>query len=151
MQQDSINYSKSTTVRPDKKKGRAQEIDVLIGERLKAVRKQRFLTQEDLADKLGISFQQIQKYENGKNRISFGRVYELSLYLQVPLDSFVSGVEKASMSDNKQAGFIGASGKDIVSEKETNELLKVYYSLEAPKLRKDLLKFIKTMAKSMNT
>lgn len=126
----------------DKKKGRAQKIDLIIGERLKKARKQQRLTQEDLAARLGISFQQIQKYENGKNRISFGRLYELSNYLSVPLDYFVKGISTPPES---------ALEEDMpnVSQKETDELLKVYYSLDDPKLRKNLLKLVKSMAENM--
>lgn len=124
-----------------KTKGRAQDIDKHIGERLKQIRKQKGMTQEDLAEKLGITFQQIQKYENGKNRISFSNMVELSRYLQVSLDSFLDSPALASeMSDQEQVA---------ISQKETDELLKVYYSLEDPKLRKNLVKLVKSMADNM--
>ncbi len=136
----------------DKKKGHAQEIDQLIGGRLKEIRKMKGFTQEDVADKLGISFQQVQKYENGKNRISFSRLYELSKFMKTPLESFVSGVEQANlssgMSDMAQTPITSAHHATI-SQKETDELLKIYYSLEDPQLRKNLLTFIKTMAKNL--
>ena len=127
----------------NKKKGRAQEIDQHVGERLKQIRKQKGLTQDDLAEKLGVSFQQIQKYENGKNRISYSKMVELSQFLKVSLDSFIAGFGQNSqgMSDNVQ--------ESLVSQKETDELLKVYYSLEDPKLRKNLLKLVKSMAENM--
>lgn len=145
-QQATIAYPTS-----DKKKGHAQKIDQLIGERLKELRKIKKLTQEDVAEKLGISFQQIQKYENGKNRISFSRLYEISNFMKVPLESFVSNVERTTAtgaSDNFQAQLKSAQ-HDNVSQKETDELLKIYYTLEDPKLRKNLLKFIKTMAENL--
>lgn len=132
-QQATIDYGDQ-----DKKKGRAQDIDKHIGERLKQIRKQKGMTQEDLAEKLGISFQQIQKYENGKNRISFSNMVELSRYLNVSLDSFLDSPSLASgLSDSNQA---------TVPQKETDELLKVYYSLDDPKLRKNLLQLVKSMA-----
>lgn len=136
-----------------KKKGRAQEIDQYIGERLKLFRKQNRLTQEDLAEMLGISFQQVQKYENGKNRISFGRLYELSTYLKMPLEDFISGfvpdpAAVGGLSDNPQEGIDGQP-MNLISQKETDELLKVYYSLEDPKLRKNLLKLVRSMADNM--
>lgn len=152
MQQESIKYAKLNVKNTDKKKGRAQEIDKLIGERLRLVRKQKYLTQEDLAEKLGISFQQIQKYENGKNRISFGRICELSSYLKEPLNSFISGFEEhiaLGLSDNRQDNLSGYDETHLANDKETSELLKVYYSIEDPKLRKDLFKLIKSMAKNM--
>ena len=131
----------------DKKKGRAKDIDVLIGARLKEIRKQKRLTQEDLAAMLGISFQQFQKYENGKNRISFANLYELSLRLNIPLEQFTPALdssESLGMADIPQSVLGGSA-----TQKETDELLKVYHSLDNPKLRKDLLKLVKSMAKSM--
>ncbi len=144
-QQTTIDYQLN-----DKKKGQAQEIDQLIGGRLKEIRKKKNLTQEDIADKLGVSFQQIQKYENGKNRISFSRLYELSSFMKEPLESFVTGIkqENLGMSDNSQSP-LDPSYNDSISQKETDELLKIYYSLEDPQLRKNLLKFIKTMAENL--
>lgn len=135
----------------DKKKGRASEIDQLIGARLKEVRKQQRLTQEDLAEKLGVSFQQVQKYENGKNRISFASIYELSNYLNISLEDFMNGVEDnaaSGMNDNPQSKLDKIADKNAVTVKETDELLKVYYSLADPKLRKNLLKLVKSMAQN---
>ncbi len=123
-----------------KKKGRAKDIDLHIGERLKQIRKQKNMTQDFLAEKLGVSFQQIQKYENGKNRISFSSMVELSQLLKVTLDSFIAGFGETDegLSDNNQS--------HLVTQKETDELLRVYYSLDDPKLRKNLLKLVKSMA-----
>ncbi len=153
--QDTIGYSDEGKTDADKKKGRAQEIDKLIGQQLKKFRKLRKMTQEDLAAKLGISFQQIQKYENGKNRITFGRLYELSNFLNVPLSSFVAGIDDpqtlaqtSDMTDNNQSNIAGYD-ENAVTQKETDALLKVYYSLEDPKLRKSLLKLVKSMAENM--
>ena len=139
----------------DKKKGRAREIDQSIGERLKEIRKQKRLTQEDLAVQLGVSFQQIQKYENGKNRISFSRLYELSNFLNVSLDSFVQGVhtqsEALGLSDTPQQPISSSQAENnAVTQREVDELLQVYYSLEDAKLRKNLVKLVKSMVKNMN-
>lgn len=130
----------------DKKKGHAQKIDQLIGARIKEIRKLKKLTQEDAAKKLGVSFQQIQKYENGKNRISFSNLYELSNFMNVPLESFVSDIHGASDHDYPP---LSESQKGSATQKETDELLKIYYSLEDPSLRKNLLKFIKSMAANL--
>lgn len=143
-QQTTIDYLEN-----DKKKGHAQEVDLLIGQRLKEIRKIKNLTQEDIAEKLGVSFQQIQKYENGKNRISFSKLYELSNFLNVPLDSFVTNIERQGIGDKGPSSLPHGVGNDSISQKETDELLKIYYSLEDPKLRKNLLTFIKSMAENL--
>ena len=131
-----------------KKKGRAQDIDVHIGEQLKKFRKMKSLTQKDLGNQLGISFQQVQKYENGKNRISFGRLYELSNLLQVPMESFV-GTAETGLSDNDQAAISGYEDNNKLTQKETNELLKAYHSLKDPQRRTGFVKLVKDMAKNM--
>lgn len=148
-QQDSINYA-STTLDDDKKKGHVQPIDEKIGERLKGIRKKNRLTQADLAQILGVSFQQFQKYENGKNRMSFGSAIALCEYLKMPLDSFVDGLQDVGLADGAaQEGIAGHDGPNIVSQKETDELLKLYYSIEDPKLRKSLLKLVQNMVENM--
>ena len=146
------------------KKGSAETIDLYIGERLKEIRKMQKLTQEFLADKIGVSFQQIQKYENGKNRISVGRLHELSRILKVPFDTFTEGFEETpktlqqhGLSDNSQQGLEGrpqassdnALNENYIAKKEIDEIVSVYYSLGNPKLRKSFLELGKNMAENM--
>ena len=145
-QQESIAYPGN-----DGKKGRAQDIDKQIGQQLRRLRKMRSMTQEDLADRLGVSFQQIQKYENGKNRIPFGRAYELSHFLEVDVAAFLDGVKgslAAGLSDNAQQGIEGAPGL-VKSQKEAEELQKAYFSIKDPKRRSNFVKLVKDMAKTM--
>ena len=143
-----------------KKKGRAQSIDLYVGERLKEIRKMHKITQENLAEKVGVSFQQIQKYENGKNRISVGRLHEFSKLLKTPFDSFFEGYtsEKtnpslyAGMADNKQASISDhpANKTELpVSKKEIADLIQVYYALDNPKLRKSFLNLGKNMVENI--
>ncbi len=70
------------------------EIDVEIGKRLKQARVAKGLTQTDLGDQLGISFQQIQKYEKGRNRIGGGRLYKAARILGVKITYFFDGAER---------------------------------------------------------
>jgi transcriptional regulator with XRE-family HTH domain len=65
----------------------ATAIDALIAERIRAYRKQHRISQSALADKLGVTFQQVQKYEKGVNRIGAGRLYELARIFNVPIQS----------------------------------------------------------------
>lgn len=142
--QEPLSYSEQ-----DGKKGRAQEIDQVIGGQLRKLRKMRNLTQEDLADRLGVSFQQIQKYENGKNRIPFGRAYELSNFLGVDLEAFTNDAGPATgMSDNEQQALEGYNKEQ--SERETEDLQKAYFSIQDPKKRTGFVKLAKDMAKNMH-
>ena len=75
---------------------RASDADVAIGERIRARRNQIQMSQDELGQALGVSFQQIQKYEKGVNRLSSGRLVELAVTLQCSAADLIGGVEKAS-------------------------------------------------------
>lgn len=72
----------------DKKKGRAGDVDAYVGARLKTLRLARGCSQEELARNQGVTFQQIQKYENGTNRMSAGALAKAAKTLGVPVQSF---------------------------------------------------------------
>ena len=72
---------------------RTRPIDQHIGERIRLRRTERGLTQEQLAAALEVSYQQIQKYETGANRISAGRIFEIARHLDVPVDYFFEGLD----------------------------------------------------------
>ncbi|WP_026756660.1 helix-turn-helix domain-containing protein [Sediminimonas qiaohouensis] len=74
-------------------------VDVHVGKKLKTVRILRGMTQTNVADRVDISFQQIQKYELGRNRISASKLFELAGFLDVPPDYFFDGLESGT-SDN---------------------------------------------------
>jgi len=137
-----------------KKKGRATSVDEYVGVQLRQRRALLGLTQEQLAEKVGITFQQIQKYENGANRVSASRLFEFSQVLDIPVSFFFEDYhipEKTALSyglsDTDQAPFEGPD--DVMKRKETLELIRVYYSIENPKLRKDLFKLVKSMAENL--
>lgn len=135
-----------------KKKGRANSIDEHVGLQLRQRRALLGLSQERLAEQVGITFQQIQKYENGANRVSASRLYEFSKVLEIPVtfffENYGSNENKAyGFAEGDQAGFEGPD--DVLKRKETIELIRVYYSIENPKLRKDLFKLVKSMAESL--
>ena len=137
-----------------KKKGRANSIDEHVGVQLRQRRALLGLSQEKLADQVGITFQQIQKYENGANRVSASRLYEFSKVLEIPVtfffESYGSNENKSlGFAEGDQAGFEGPD--DVLKRKETIELIRVYYSIENPKLRKDLFKLVKSMAESLKS
>ena len=77
-------------------KGSATKVDEFVGARVRERRKQLGLSQERLADTLGVSFQQVQKYEIGINRVAAGRLYDISNSLDVDIGYFFKGVEKAT-------------------------------------------------------
>lgn len=137
-----------------KTKGGPSQVDVHVGQRLRVRRALLGLSQEKLADALGLTFQQIQKYERGTNRVSAGRLYSLSKILDVPISYFFEqfgdareGGSLVGLSDNAQDSF---HGEDLLNSKETLDLIRTYYSVQDPEARKDILKFIKSMAEKIS-
>ena len=135
-----------------KKKGRANSIDEHVGLQLRQRRALLGLSQERLAEQVGITFQQIQKYENGANRVSASRLYEFSKVLEIPVTFFFENYgsnenKLLGFAEGEQAGFEGPD--DVMKRKETIELIRVYYSIGNPKLRKDLFKLVKSMAENL--
>ncbi len=135
-----------------KTKGTPDPVDVHVGQRLRVRRSLLGLSQEKLAESIGLTFQQIQKYERGMNRISAGRLYQFSQILGVPVTYFYDQLANAvkayssasyGMADNHQDSF--AAG-DLMQNKETIDLVKAYYTIENQDIRKDILKFVKSMA-----
>ncbi|MEM7650954.1 MAG: helix-turn-helix transcriptional regulator [Pseudomonadota bacterium] len=128
-------------------------MDVHVGQRLRLRRSLLGMSQEKLAEAIGLTFQQIQKYERGTNRISAGRLFDFSKILDVPISYFFeqANIESAAafgMSDNEQEGF---DGEDVMSSKETLDLVRVYYSVKDADARKDIMKFIKSMAGKLSS
>ncbi len=118
-------------------------IDYYVGKRLRRRRRLLGLTQQVLGDKVGIRFQQIQKYECGANRISCARLFELSEALSVPIQYFYEGLSDDDLEQDENVEFIAP---DVLSKKETMDLVRAYYSMsEGP--RKHLL----DLAKSLET
>jgi transcriptional regulator with XRE-family HTH domain len=74
--------------------GRINAVDIYVSRRVRAARLGRRLSQEKVADALGVSFQQIQKYESGSNRIGTGRLYAIAKVLELPVAYFFEGIDK---------------------------------------------------------
>lgn len=79
-------------------------VDLHVGRRLKQIRTLRRMSQTDVAKKLGLSFQQIQKYEIGSNRIAASRLYELSNVLGVPTSYFFEGMQDVPETEPADRG-----------------------------------------------
>lgn len=146
-----------------KTKGVADLIDKHVGKQLRSRRILIGLSQEKLAEEIGVTFQQVQKYERGANRISASRLYTFSKLLEVSIDYFYEGLENIKnvgsslgLSDNDQEAFESLVEKnkkldeDIMTRKETIELIRAYYSVKNEKKRKDILKMVKTMTKNIS-
>ena len=121
----------------------ATDIDLHLGRRLRRRRRLLGLTQQQLALQVGISFQQIQKYECGANRISAARLWQLSEALEVPVGYFYDGLTDAAQREH--CANEGEAGGEMFAQKETLDLIRAYYQLgERPRRR------LLDLAKSLN-
>ncbi len=153
-----MNTEKTVTEikRPKKTKGLPDKVDKHVGGRLRVRRMLLNISQEKLADAVDLTFQQVQKYERGLNRISAGRLYQFSNILDIPVSFFFDNMAPQSttpnsLSDNDQNIFQIEKDENIMSNKETVSLLRAYYSIQDAGARKDILKFIKSMSQKMSS
>lgn len=88
-------------------------VDVQVGARLRAVRKSKGKTQQHVAEAVGVSFQQLQKYENGSNRVSASMLHSIATFLDVPVQTFFDGIAQAAgQSSALRETFIQFAGED---------------------------------------
>lgn len=116
-------------------------VDVHVGKRVRHRRWMVGMTQQQLADKVGIKFQQIQKYETGMNRISASRLWDISEALSVPISFFFEGL------DTRNSGHEEIDG-DILADKEALMLVRSYYAIPEAQRRRlfDLAKVLSDVA-----
>ena len=100
-------------------------VDVYVGKRIRHRRWLVGITQQQLAEKVGIKFQQIQKYETGANRVSASRLWDISETLDVSISFFFKGIEK-SKEPSETGGVVPA---DLMGDKEALDLVRSYYSI----------------------
>lgn len=93
------------------------------------------MTQQQLGEKVGIKFQQIQKYETGMNRISASRLWDIAAALDVPISFFFEGLhgaeDLAAAAENQ-----GRSQGDLLADKEAQELVRSYYAIPEAQRRR---------------
>lgn len=87
------------------------DVDRLIGERIRIARKMRDISQERLGKALGVTFQQVQKYEKGRNRVAASRLIEIAAFLELPVTYFFDAAAKS----DSQAGKVGLKSIDPIT------------------------------------
>jgi len=121
---------------------KANPIDGQVGNRVRIRRMLIGMSQEKLGDHLGLTFQQVQKYEKGINRIGAGRLFEIARILDVPIDFFYDGV--GTPSDG--VGEARAPVMEFVSSTEGLQLSLAFMKIKDPKVRKRVLDLVKSLA-----
>jgi transcriptional regulator with XRE-family HTH domain len=127
-----------------------ESIDARVGGRVRLRRTLLGLSQGTLGQKLGLTFQQVQKYEQGANRIGASRLYALSRILEVPISYFFDDLEyeiraPAETEDGELAAGDSrkeAVGSDPLMRRETLELVRAYYRIRNAQTRRRLVELI---------
>jgi transcriptional regulator with XRE-family HTH domain len=123
-------------------------VDVRVGARLRLRRNMLGLSQEKLGELIGLTFQQVQKYERGVNRIGASRLYELSRVLDVPVSFFFDDTDPVRAP--AMGGFAEPPAEDfeadVLRKPETIELVRAYFTIEDATVRRRLLDLAKALA-----
>ena len=104
-------------------------VDAHVGKRIRHRRWMVGMTQQQLADKVGIKFQQIQKYETGMNRVSASRLWDISETLGVTVAFFFEGLQENGVTTQ-------VAGTDLMADKEALELVRSYYAIPEAQRRR---------------
>ncbi len=142
------------TRRPGRQKGdKPNPIDIHVGSRVRLRRNMLGLSQEKLGEAIGLTFQQVQKYERGANRIGASRLHDLSRVLDVPVSFFFDDMDPVR-APAIPAGFAEppaeAFDSDPLRKRETVELISAYYRIEDPVIRRRLFDLAKALAAGGN-
>ena len=122
-------------------------VDIHVGGRVRMRRKMLGISQETLADALGLTFQQVQKYERGANRVSASKLYEIAKTLQVPVSFFFDGLADPVANESDD---VGAAADRIITDflntPEGLELAEMFPKIGRGRVRRQVLDLVRAMA-----
>jgi transcriptional regulator with XRE-family HTH domain len=142
----------STNIGTMNKTGRRQKtdkpnpIDVHVGARVRLRRTLLGMSQEKLGDAIGLTFQQVQKYERGANRIGASRLYDLSRVLDVPVSYFFEELGEGSPPSGMSEPSGEAFQANPMMKRETLELVRAYLRITDPQIKRRLFELAKALA-----
>jgi transcriptional regulator with XRE-family HTH domain len=116
-------------------------VDRIVGRNIRIYRLQKGLTQTELADQLELTFQQVQKYEKGTNRIGSGRLLKIATFLGVPVTALFKGSDEMADAD-KQSIF------DQLAKPHANRLLQAFARIDDDGLRRSVVQLVEEIAKN---
>ncbi len=125
-------------------------VDIHVGRRLRQKRTFLGLSQDTVGKKIGVTFQQIQKYERGINRMGASRLYDFAKALGVQVSYFFEGFGDYVNDDAASVGMAEPNAQafehDNMNNRETLEVMRAYYKIKNPALRKRVVELIKAMS-----
>lgn len=135
-------------------RGRSNSIDAHVGSRVRMRRTLLGLSQEKLGEALGLTFQQVQKYERGANRIGASRLYQISRVLEVPVSYFFDEMPDTISEVAPAHAPPGLAEQpehfdhDPLAKRETLELVRAYYRVNDSRVRRRIFELVKAIARS---
>lgn len=129
---------------------KANPIDMHVGTRVRMRRMLLGMSQEKLGEMLGLTFQQVQKYEKGVNRIGASRLYELSKVLDVPVQYFYEDAPGAGVSASAFDGFAESTAEgyvaDVLTSRDGLELNKAFARITDSRIRRSIVDLVRSLA-----
>ena len=122
------------------------EVDLHVGARIRMRRRFLGMTQQALAASLNLTFQQVQKYERGANRVSASKLYEIARALSVPTPYFFEGLAETGSGAEDEARGAELSIREFLMTTEGQELASLYPRIAAARLRRQVLELVRTIA-----
>lgn len=137
--------------------GKPNPVDVHVGSRVRMRRTLLGISQEKLGQALGLTFQQVQKYERGANRIGASRLYDLSRILEVPVNFFFEDMAQevqeqspGRLFEKEQEPEAYQIPDDPMNRRETLELVRAYYRIADPESRRRLFDLMRSIANAFD-
>lgn len=124
----------------------ANAVDRRLGQRVRTRRLEIGMSQEKLADLLGVTFQQVQKYEKGINRIAASRLFDIAASLDMPVSSFFEGLTPARASGVAENEGGDSFIYDVLATPEGLQLVTLFSAIESPKVRKRVVELVRAIA-----
>jgi transcriptional regulator with XRE-family HTH domain len=132
----------------------AHQVDIFVGNKLREKRIMLGLSQDAVGKMLGVSFQQVQKYEKGLNRVGCSRLYEFSKMFNTPVSYFFDGLDYQANDNVAPSAKVAEEADDYkydeMYSRETLELMRSYYSIKDEKTRKRFADLIRSFAEQNN-
>ena len=143
---DKVDEPKKKRATPIRTRGGPEAVDVHVGSRVRQRRTMLGMSQEKLGEALGLTFQQVQKYERGANRIGASRLHHISEVLDVPINYFFEDISPALSKKRGKASLAEAQAEydhDPMAKRETLELVRAYYRIPDDRLRRKIFELVK--------
>ena len=131
----------SMSVAAKRSLAQANTVDTYVGQRIRDKRNERGMSQTEVANALGVTFQQVQKYERGTNRVGASRLFDLSRILSVPIQYFFEGLKNQQTPIEKEDDNV-----IHLMKPDTVELVEAYYKVENLQVRRQILSTIRSIS-----